>query len=161
VTDVTSQEVSSAVLSGDGTTKIVLLYATWCEHCRIMMPAYNAAAESTRQIRWLKVEQTNAGPILKARSDIRGFPTIFGIKQNGEIVQYGERDPRTEESLRKWALQLHEPIQIEEKVKMQEVSGPAPAPVPVPVEAPVQQAPVQQEQVKTEPTEVVEVEVLI
>jgi hypothetical protein len=119
-----------------------------------MMPAYNAAAESTRQIRWLKVEQTNAGPILKERSDIRGFPTIFGIKQNGEIVQYGERDPRTEESLRKWALQLHEPIQIEEKVKMQEV--PAPVPVPVPVEAPVQQ-----EQVKTESTEVVEVEVLI
>jgi thiol-disulfide isomerase/thioredoxin len=106
VTEVTSQEVSSSVLSGDGTVKVVLLYATWCEHCRIMIPAYNAAAESTRQIRWLKVEQTNAGPILKARSDIRGFPTIFGVKQNGEIVQYGEREPRTEESLRKWGLQL-------------------------------------------------------
>lgn len=109
VTDVTSPEVAATVLSGDGTPKVVLMHATWCEHCRIMMPAYNAAAEATRQVRWLKVEQASAKPILSSRSDIRGFPTIFGVKPNGEIVQYGEREPRTEDALKKWALQLVDP----------------------------------------------------
>ena len=109
VTEVTSPEVSSSVLNGDGSVKVVLMHATWCEHCRIMMPAFNSAAESTRQIRWLKIEQANAAPILKTRTDIRGFPTIFGVKSNGEIVQYGERESRTEDALRKWALQLISP----------------------------------------------------
>jgi len=111
VTEVTSPEVSSSVLAGDGTTKVVLMYATWCEHCRIMMPAFNAAAESTRQIRWLKVEQANAAPILKTRTDIRGFPTIFGVKSSGEVIQYGEREPRTEDALKKWAMQLNSNLQ--------------------------------------------------
>ena len=106
VTDVVSPEVASTLFQSDGTVKIVLLHATWCDHCRIMMPAYNSAAESTRHIRWLKVEQTNATPILKSRTDIRGFPTVFGIKENGDVVMYGEREPRTEEALRKWALAL-------------------------------------------------------
>jgi thiol-disulfide isomerase/thioredoxin len=106
VTTITSPEIATSILNNDGTTKIVLLHATWCEHCRVMMPAFNSAAESTRQIRWLKVEQTYAAPILKSRSDIRGFPTIFGVKSTGEIIQYGEREPRTEDSLKKWALSL-------------------------------------------------------
>jgi thiol-disulfide isomerase/thioredoxin len=106
VTTITSPEIATSILNNDGTTKVVLLHATWCEHCRVMMPAFNSAAESTRQIRWLKVEQTHAAPILKSRSDIRGFPTIFGVKSTGEIIQYGEREPRTEDSLKKWALSL-------------------------------------------------------
>jgi len=130
VTEVTSPEVSSSVLNGDGSVKVVLMHATWCEHCRIMMPAYNSAAESTRQIRWLKIEQANAAPILKTRTDIRGFPTIFGVKSNGEIVQYGERESRTEDALRKWALQLISPS-----------SNPAPTPSPTPNLAPTTPAP--------------------
>lgn len=106
VTTITSPEIATSILNNDGTTKVVLLHATWCEHCRVMMQAFNSAAESTRQIRWLKVEQTHAAPILKSRSDIRGFPTIFGVKSTGEIIQYGEREPRTEDSLKKWALSL-------------------------------------------------------
>lgn len=133
VTEVTSPEVSSSVLVGDGSTKVVLMYATWCEHCRVMMPAFNAAAESTRQIRWLKVEQANAAPILKSRTDIRGFPTIFGVKSNGEVIQYGEREPRTEEALKKWALQLsNSPVLDLAKTP----DAPVPSPVPSPVSAP-------------------------
>ena len=134
VTEVTSPEVSSSVLVGDGTTKVVLMYATWCEHCRIMMPAFNAAAESTRQIRWLKVEQANAAPILKTRTDIRGFPTIFGVKSSGEVIQYGEREPRTEDALKKWALQLisnSTDLVLNAKTQAQPVPAPSPN-VPAP-----------------------------
>jgi thiol-disulfide isomerase/thioredoxin len=134
VTEVTSPEVSSSVLAGDGTTKVVLMYATWCEHCRIMMPAFNAAAESTRQIRWLKVEQANAAPILKTRTDIRGFPTIFGVKSSGEVIQYGEREPRTEDALKKWALQLisnSTDLVLNAKTQAQPVPAPSPH-VPAP-----------------------------
>jgi thiol-disulfide isomerase/thioredoxin len=138
VTEVTSPEVSSSVLAGDGTTKVVLMYATWCEHCRIMMPAFNAAAESTRQIRWLKVEQANAAPILKTRTDIRGFPTIFGVKSSGEVIQYGEREPRTEDALKKWALQLisNSPTNLNAKTQDAPVSA-TPNPTPTPTNNPV------------------------
>ena len=132
VTEVTSPEVSSSLLTGDGSVKVVLMHATWCEHCRIMMPAYNSAAESTRQIRWLKIEQTNAAPILKTRTDIRGFPTIFGVKSNGEIVQYGERESRTEDALRKWALQLIAPSSNAPNEPNPPVSLPTPTPTAAP-----------------------------
>jgi len=135
VTEVTSPEVSASVLVGDGSVKVVLMHATWCEHCRIMMPAYNAAAESTRQIRWLKIEQTNAAPILKTRTDIRGFPTIFGVKSNGEIVQYGERESRTEDALRKWALQLISPSPAPPP-NPEPTLNPAPPPNPAPTHNP-------------------------
>jgi thiol-disulfide isomerase/thioredoxin len=135
VTEVTSPEVSSSVLNGDGSVKVVLMHATWCEHCRIMMPAYNSAAESTRQIRWLKIEQANAAPILKTRTDIRGFPTIFGVKSNGEIVQYGERESRTEDALRKWALQLISPSPAPPP-NPEPTPNPAPPPNPAPTHNP-------------------------
>ena len=118
VTEVTSPEVSSSLLTGDGSVKVVLMHATWCE--------------STRQIRWLKIEQTNAAPILKTRTDIRGFPTIFGVKSNGEIVQYGERESRTEDALRKWALQLIAPSSNAPNEPNPPVSLPTPTPTAAP-----------------------------
>jgi hypothetical protein len=71
-----------------------------------MMQAFNSAAENLRSVRWIRVEQTYASAILKANHQVKGFPTMFGIKADGQVVMYGEREPRTQAALVHWANEL-------------------------------------------------------
>lgn len=106
VSDVTSDEAAAASMRSDGTVKVVLLHANWCDHCKVMMQAFNSAAENLRSVRWIRVEQTYASSILKANQQVKGFPTMFGIKADGQVVMYGEREPRTQAALVHWANEL-------------------------------------------------------
>jgi thiol-disulfide isomerase/thioredoxin len=106
VSDVTSDEAAAASIRSDGTVKVVLLHANWCDHCKVMMQAFNSAAENLRSVRWIRVEQTYASAILKANHQVKGFPTMFGIKADGQVVMYGEREPRTQAALVHWANEL-------------------------------------------------------
>jgi hypothetical protein len=73
-----------------------------------LTPAYIEAAETTRQVRFLRIEQANAASIIRSRSDIKGFPWIFGIKPDGTVVPYGERESRTSAALSSFASKLLE-----------------------------------------------------
>ena len=88
----TPPEVEAA-MQASSKARVLLLHAPWCHHCKVMMPAYNEAAATTPSVEWARVEATNAGDLPK-RSDVRGFPTIFGIKRgSGEVIQHdGARD---------------------------------------------------------------------
>lgn len=108
VRDVDSNEEGAKVLDTTDYSKVVLLYANWCVHCRTMMNDYNEAASMLgNEVKFIRVEVGRAKELMK-RSDISGFPTIFGVRYDGSITQHnGKRDPATlvsfAESLKKKA----------------------------------------------------------
>jgi thiol:disulfide interchange protein len=91
VTDIKlSTDAENALKSGPS---VVLLYAHWCHHCKVMMKAYNDAAAASPNIKWLRVEASAAGESVVKRPEVRGFPTIFGVKSDGTIITHeGARD---------------------------------------------------------------------
>lgn len=68
-------------------------YAPWCGHCKALEPVYKELAEKFQnepRIRVMKLDATaNDYP---GHFEIKGFPTIYYIKNRGQLVQYnGER----------------------------------------------------------------------
>lgn len=100
VHDTASASETETLLTGGSKPVVLLLYATWCHHCKVMMNAFHQAADSFRGADWVRAEGSVAGNLTK-RPDVRGFPTVFGIKTNGDIVIHnGGRDSK---SLRSFA----------------------------------------------------------
>ena len=92
VTDVKSDAEAVAALSAGAQPKVILAHAGWCGHCRTMMGSFVEAAAAERGVAWIRVE-SNVGPSLVRRSDLRGFPTIYGVGADGSVTQHdGPRD---------------------------------------------------------------------
>jgi thioredoxin-like negative regulator of GroEL len=113
VREVETDEEAKRSLLPSGIAKMVLVHANWCGHCRDMMPVYlDAAFKSDREIEWIRID-AKVAPSVVRRSDLKGFPTIYGIKENGELSQHsGGRDLM---SLMKFAesLKRQKPVIIE------------------------------------------------
>ena len=70
---------------------LLLVYAPWCGHCKMMMPHYdNASLQSSA--RFARLEGAKAQDFMREKQ-IRGFPTVFTVNTNGEVNLYqGGRD---------------------------------------------------------------------
>jgi thiol-disulfide isomerase/thioredoxin len=110
VKDLKESDVSE-VLGPSPYVKIVMIYANWCKHCEVMMPAFEEAAklmnesQSTKppqdvKVAFMRAEAVSV-PSLANRPSVPGFPTIVGIFQNGKEFPY--MGPRTVDSLLSFA----------------------------------------------------------
>ena len=82
---------------------VVDFWAQWCGPCKAMAPTYErVASELEPEIRFLKVD-TEAGPELAARYNIRSIPTLILFQNGAEVArQAGAMDAA---SLRSWLRQ--------------------------------------------------------
>jgi thioredoxin 2 len=82
---------------------VVDFWAQWCGPCKEMAPTYErVASELEPEIRFLKVD-TEAGPELAARYNIRSIPTLILFQNGAEVArQAGAMDAA---SLRSWLRQ--------------------------------------------------------
>jgi thioredoxin 2 len=67
---------------------VVDFWAPWCGPCRVMAPAFEAAAQRLEpNVRFLKVN-TDEAPNLATRYSIRGIPTVVVFKQGKEVARH-------------------------------------------------------------------------
>ena len=119
ITDITNDTDGINTLKGNGKSKVVLVYATWCGHCRNMMKAYSAAASMERSVEWIRIEAANS-PTVSRRNDLKGFPTIYGVSPDGTVSQHnGSRDTSTLINFAK-SIADSVPIVEKEEVSVQE-----------------------------------------
>ena len=70
---------------------ILLVYAPWCGHCKMMMPHYENASNQSKA-RFARLEGAKAQDFMREKQ-IRGFPTVFTVNSNGDVNLYqGGRD---------------------------------------------------------------------
>ena len=92
VEDANTDASALKAISASGRSKVILVHAPWCGHCRNMMAAFVQAASIEKSVDWIRVDG-NTAPALVSRSDLHGFPTIYGVDANGAISQHsGARD---------------------------------------------------------------------
>ena len=92
INDVGSDSEGMALFLGNGRTKVILVHAPWCGHCRTMMGSYLSAATQEKSTDWYRVD-ANINKGVVSRPDLRGFPTIYGISAAGVVTQHnGGRD---------------------------------------------------------------------
>ena len=70
---------------------ILMVYATWCGHCKNMMPAYDQASTMT-SVKFARLEGHKAQQFLQ-KHGIRGFPTLLTVNRGNELGRHmGGRD---------------------------------------------------------------------
>lgn len=105
IADIKEKDVKSALSASDH-AKVILIYATWCAHCKTMMKdfeeaaAHVAHAKLKNKVLFLRAEAGEC-PSIANRPSVPGFPTIVGIFQNGTEFPYA--GPRTKDSFVKFA----------------------------------------------------------
>ena len=65
---------------------ILLVYAPWCGHCKMMMPHFEAASNQS-PARFARLEGAKAQDFMREKQ-IRGFPTMFTVNSKGEVNLY-------------------------------------------------------------------------
>jgi len=89
-----------ANVAGSAETWLVEFFAPWCGHCKKLEPTYEKVArEAPAGIHVAKVDGIK-NYALMSRFPVRGFPSIFAVKENSVWVFQG---PRTEQALLKFA----------------------------------------------------------
>lgn len=70
---------------------ILMVYATWCGHCKNMMPAFDQASTQTG-VKFARIEGHKA-PQFMQKHGIRGFPTLLTVNRSNELGRHmGGRD---------------------------------------------------------------------
>lgn len=78
------REKDESLLKASAKPKVILAHAAWCGHCKQMMPAFMQAAEQYPDVEWIRVGDDAAKELAK-RSDMKGYPTVYGVSVNGNI----------------------------------------------------------------------------
>ena len=105
ITDLKEKDVKEA-LGPSPHAKVILIFATWCGHCKTMMKDFEEAAthvskaQMKHKVVFLRAEASEC-PSISNRPSVPGFPTIVGIFQNGTEFPYA--GPRTKDSFVKFA----------------------------------------------------------
>ena len=80
--------------AGNAFTKqkgLLMAYATWCGHCKNMMPALEEASTKTN-LPIARLESSVAGDFFRVH-EVRGFPTILLSNSEGVVTKHvGGRD---------------------------------------------------------------------
>ncbi len=74
-------------LGADELPLIVDFWAQWCAPCRMMAPAYTAAAAQLKLKARLAKLDTEAEPEIAARFGIRSIPTLIAFSNGREIAR--------------------------------------------------------------------------
>ena len=70
---------------------ILMVYATWCGHCKNMMPAFDQVSTQTN-VKFARIEGHKA-PQFMQKHGIRGFPTLLTVNRVNELGRHnGGRD---------------------------------------------------------------------
>jgi thiol-disulfide isomerase/thioredoxin len=93
ITDLQSGEEARGFLAKPGAKGLLLLHAPWCGHCKVMMPAYEAAATTLKAEGFLvaRLQAEQAGAPFLASIGLRGFPTILGVRDGSTVPYTGAR----------------------------------------------------------------------
>ena len=70
---------------------VVMFHASWCSHCRQLLPAFKAAAARVKLP--LVMMQCDNAPELVEQYGLRGFPTILRFGAGRPIEYNGDRSP--------------------------------------------------------------------
>ena len=92
IIDAATDSEAVGLFVANGKSKVILVHAPWCGHCRTMMGSFVAAAAQEKSVEWFRVD-ANVSKGVVGRPDLRGFPTIYGVNSSGSVVQHnGSRD---------------------------------------------------------------------
>jgi thioredoxin 2 len=74
-------------LTKSGVPLLIDFWAAWCGPCRMMSPAFEAAAPKLEpRVRLAKLD-TEAEPAIAARYGLRGIPSMIMIRKGREIAR--------------------------------------------------------------------------
>jgi thiol-disulfide isomerase/thioredoxin len=84
----------------DADAELYFVYATWCPHCKTVLPAMKELAAKSpidvdgKKVGVVLVESEEKEKIAGLPVKIEGFPTFFLKKADGTVMEYnGEREP--------------------------------------------------------------------
>jgi len=92
----------------DNNGVIVLFYANWCGHCKVLKPAYKTFIDRNNKNVLIKAVDMsdNSNPLIEKLSkmlNIQGFPTIISFDKEGNIFS-NFNGKRTLDDLEKYAV---------------------------------------------------------
>lgn len=68
---------------------MIFIHASWCTHCKNMMPAAEAAARivhGDESAMFIAINENSLSADVKTNLSIRGFPTILTFDETGELT---------------------------------------------------------------------------
>ena len=76
-----------------GAKGLLFLHAPWCGHCKVMMPAFEAAAVQLKAQGFAvaRIQAEHAGQAFLAAMNVRGFPTLLGVHEGATTPYEGAR----------------------------------------------------------------------
>lgn len=101
------EAAGTAALSGSAGTgpAVIMVYAPWCGACKVTKPAFESAANESKDVRFAMVDGMQARGLM-TKFSVTAFPTIFGVRADNQVVKFPANTPRNKEQLLKFAAAL-------------------------------------------------------
>lgn len=106
--EVMAENVESELAANDSKKTLVLFHASWCGHCKKLMPTWDQLSselENNSDVKLIKVEcgdaeNSEAQKMVVNKYEIQGFPTIKLFENNKLVEEY--TGPRTPEAIKEY-----------------------------------------------------------